>query len=112
FDYDGADHATRHLNIGRAVEMRMVPVGAARVVRGQRDLDVVALARLHQPHDVVGVPLGLQCAPWKCRFVLLNWCGYEVMVGGRSRLGGRSLMSRIFRLSPGFMRSVGASPPS
>src|SRR5439155_5896876 len=41
-------------DIGRAAEMRMVPVGAARVVRGQRDLDVVALPRLHQPHDVVG----------------------------------------------------------
>jgi hypothetical protein len=34
--------------------MRMVPVGAARVIRGQRDLDVVAFSRLHQPHDVVG----------------------------------------------------------
>jgi hypothetical protein len=53
-DDDGAHHAARHLHIGRAVEMRMVPVGAARVVRGQRDLDVVAFSRLHQPHDVVG----------------------------------------------------------
>jgi hypothetical protein len=54
FDDDGAHHAARHLRVGRAVEMRMIPVGAARVVRGQRDLDVVALSRLHQPHDVVG----------------------------------------------------------
>ena len=40
-DDDGARHAAGNLHIGRAVVMRMVPVGAARVVRGQRDLDVV-----------------------------------------------------------------------
>jgi hypothetical protein len=34
FDDDGAGHAACHLHIGRAVVMRMVPVGAARVVRG------------------------------------------------------------------------------
>ena len=54
FDDDGARHAARHLHVGRAVVMRMVPVGAARVVRGQRDLDVVRLARHHRAHDVVG----------------------------------------------------------
>ena len=58
------------------------------------------------------MPLGLQCAPWKWRFVLLNWCGCEGLLGRISRLGGRSLMSRIFRVSPGFMLSVGPSPPS
>ncbi len=53
-DDDGAGHAARHLHVGRAVVMRMVPVGAARVVCGQRDLDVVRLARHHRAHDVVG----------------------------------------------------------
>jgi hypothetical protein len=54
FDDDGPRHAARHLHIGGAVVMGMVPVGAARVVRGQRDLDVVALSRHHRAHDVVG----------------------------------------------------------
>ena len=54
FDDDGAGHAARHLHVGRPVVMRMVPVGAARVVRGQRDLDVVRVARHHCAHDVVG----------------------------------------------------------
>jgi hypothetical protein len=58
------------------------------------------------------MPLGLQCAPWKWKFVWLNWCGCEGLLGRISRLGGRSLISRIFRVSPGFMRSVGPSPPS
>ena len=48
------------------------------------------------------MPLGLQCAPWKWKFVLLNWCGCEGLLGRKSRLGGRSLISRIFRVSPGF----------
>ena len=48
FDHDGAGHATRHLHVGRPMEMWMVPIGAARVVGRQRDLDIVALARLHQ----------------------------------------------------------------
>ncbi len=53
FDDDGP-RAARYLHIGGAVVMWMVPVGAARVVRGQRDLDVVALSRHHRAHDVVG----------------------------------------------------------
>ena len=53
-DDDGAGHAARHLHVGRTVVMWMVPVGAARVVLGQRDLDVVGLARQHRAHDVVG----------------------------------------------------------
>jgi hypothetical protein len=53
FDDDRANHAARHLHVRRAVVMRMVPVGAARVVGGQRDLDVVRLAGRHQAHDVV-----------------------------------------------------------
>ncbi len=54
FDDDGARHAARHLHVGRAVVMRMIPVGAARMVRRQRDLDVVRLAGRHRAHDVVG----------------------------------------------------------
>jgi hypothetical protein len=27
------------------------------------------------------MPLGLQCAPWKWKFVLLNWCGCEGLPG-------------------------------
>jgi hypothetical protein len=27
------------------------------------------------------MPLGLQCAPWKWKFVLLNWCGCEGVAG-------------------------------
>ena len=54
FDDDGARHAARHLDVGRTVVMRMVPVGAARVVGGQGDLDVVRLAGQHRAHDVVG----------------------------------------------------------
>jgi hypothetical protein len=45
------------------------------------------------------MPLGLQCAPWKCKFVLLNWCGCEGLLGGISRFGGRPLMSRTFRVA-------------
>ena len=37
-DHDGAHHAARHLHVGRAVVMRVIPVGAARMVGGQRDL--------------------------------------------------------------------------
>ena len=48
FDDDGAGHAARHLNIGAAVMMGMIPVGAGRVVGGDGDLDVVALARFHR----------------------------------------------------------------
>jgi len=29
------------------------------------------------------MPLGLQCAPWKWKFVLLNWCGCEGLPGSR-----------------------------
>ena len=54
FDDDGARHVARHLHIGRAMVMRMIPAGAARVVLRQRDLDVVAVSRLHRTHDVVG----------------------------------------------------------
>jgi hypothetical protein len=34
---------------------------------------------------------------WKWKFVWLNWCGCEGLLGRISRLGGRSLISRIFR---------------
>ena len=53
------------------------------------------------------MPLGLQWAPWKWKFVLLNWCGMAMFRGIGSRLGGNSLVSRIFSVSPGFMRRVG-----
>jgi hypothetical protein len=46
-DDDGARHAAGDLHVGAAVMVRVIPVGAARMVLGQRDLDVVLLARHH-----------------------------------------------------------------
>ena len=87
FDDDGAGHAARHLHVGRAVVMRMVPVGAARVVRGQRDLDVVRLAGLHRAHDVVGdaARAAMRAVEVKVRVVELvrmrGVAGHEIAVG-------------------------------
>ena len=55
-DDERADHAARHLDVGAAVVVRVIPIGAAGVVGRQRDLDVVAVARRHRAHDVVGDP--------------------------------------------------------
>ena len=33
------------------------------------------------------MPLGLQCAPWKWKFVLLNWCGCEGLPGEEIAVG-------------------------
>ena len=52
-DDDGAHHAARHLDVGAAVVMRVIPVGAPGVVLGQVDLDVVGMARGHRTHDIV-----------------------------------------------------------
>src|SRR5882724_13659991 len=46
------------LDVGAAVVVRVVPVGAARVIGRDGDLDVVALLRLHGPEDVVGDSAG------------------------------------------------------
>ncbi len=53
-DDDRPGHAARHLDVGAAMAMRMVPVGAPGVVLGQRDLDVVPVAGAHRPKHVVG----------------------------------------------------------
>ncbi len=58
-DDQRAGHAARHLDVGAAVMMRVIPVGAARVVARNRDLDVIAFARLHRPEDVVGDAAGI-----------------------------------------------------
>jgi hypothetical protein len=111
FDDDGARHAACHLHIGRAVVMRMVPVGAARVVRGQRDLDLVRFTRQHRAHDVIrdAARAAVRAVEMEVRVVELVRMR---RLGRISRLGGRSLISRIFRVSPGFTHSVGPSPPS
>ena len=53
-DDDGAHHAARHLDIGAAVVVRVIPVGALGVILRQLDLDIVAVAGRHRAHDVVG----------------------------------------------------------
>ena len=67
--------------------MRMVPVGAARVVGGQRDLDVVRLAGRHQAHDVVGdaARAAVRAVEMQVRVVELVWmrgiAGRDIAVG-------------------------------
>jgi hypothetical protein len=82
------------------------------MVRGQRDLDLIRLAGRHRAHDVIGdaARAAVRAVEMKVRVVELM--RMRRIAGQESRLGGRSLISRIFRVSPGFMRSVGPSPPS
>ena len=53
-----AGHAAGDLDVGAPVVMGVIPVGAARVVVGNGDRDVVALPRLHAAQDVVGIAAG------------------------------------------------------
>jgi hypothetical protein len=53
-DDDRAHHAARHLDVGAAVVMRVIPVGALGMVFRQVDLDVVGMTGSHRAHDVVG----------------------------------------------------------
>ena len=42
-----ARHAAGHLDISAAMVMRVVPIRAARMILRDRDIDIVALPRLH-----------------------------------------------------------------
>ncbi len=46
-------HAAHHLHIRTAVVMRMIPERPGRMVRRDRDLDVIGLPRFHRAEDVV-----------------------------------------------------------
>ena len=72
--------------------MRMVPVGARRVVRGQRISMSYDLPGTIERMTLSAMPLGLQCAPWKWKFVLLNWCGCEV--AGQDIAVGRQVVDK------------------
>jgi hypothetical protein len=54
FDDQRACHAAGHLDVGAAVVVRMVPIGAPRMITGDGDLDIVTLPGLHRSKNVVG----------------------------------------------------------
>ena len=53
-----AGHPTGDLDVSAPVMVGVVPVGAARVVGGDGDLDVVTLPWFHAAQDIVGVAAG------------------------------------------------------
>lgn len=54
FDDQCAHSATRDLHVGRSMCVRVIPIGPRDMVGRYGDLDVVALARFHHAHDIVG----------------------------------------------------------
>ncbi len=54
FDDQRAHRAAGDLHVGRAMRVRVIPIGPRDMVGGNGDLDVVALARFHHAHDIVG----------------------------------------------------------
>ena len=52
-----AGHAAGDLDIGTAVVMRVIPIGAPRMIARDGDFDFVALPRLHRSEYIVGDPL-------------------------------------------------------
>jgi hypothetical protein len=54
--------------------MRVVAISAARMVLRDRDLDIVALPRLHRPEDIVGVSTRADVAT-----VEVKVCGVEMV---------------------------------
>ena len=54
FDDQRANGAARDLHVCRTMGVRMIPIGPRDMVGRYGDLDVVALARFHHAHDIVG----------------------------------------------------------
>ena len=59
----------RHLHVGGAMVMRMVPVGAARGSAGSLISTSYDLPGTIERMTLSAMPFGLQCAPWSG-----SWC--------------------------------------
>ena len=54
FDDQRAHRAARDLHVGRAMRVWVIPIAPGDMVGRNGDFDIVALARLHDAHDIVG----------------------------------------------------------